>query len=225
MSSKKSGNTKAKRRKRKPSDYSQVVKEFKQTSNPLSAFSVMPKGLSVEIQDRDEEILLLVRRHIITNIKWVLVAIILIFSPFLFSIAPFYSQIPANFQFMGIVLWYLLTLALSLEGFLNWYFDMFIVTDERIIDIDFKNLIYRNVTSTKIDRIEDVTYTVSGAIPSFLDFGNVMIQTAGAGMGMDPQETSPHMEIYDTPHPSKVAKLINELILEEEQEKIEGRVR
>lgn len=225
MSKKKSGNTKAKRKRREPADYSQVVKEFKQTNNPFTAFSIMPKGLSVEIQDKNEKILLLVRRHIVTNLKWVTVTVLLVFSPLLFSIAPFYSQIPVNFQFMGIVLWYLLTLALSLEGFLNWYFDMFIVTDERIIDIDFKNLIYRNVTSTKIDRIEDVTYTVSGAIPSFMDFGNVMIQTAGAGMGMDPQETSPHMEIYDTPHPAKVAKLINELILEEEQEKIEGRVR
>jgi hypothetical protein len=225
MSKKMSGNTKAKRKKRSPSDYSQVVNESKRTNNPLTAFSMMPRGLSVEIQDKNEKILLLVRRHVITNLKWVMIAVLLIVSPLVFPIMPFFDKIPGNFQFMGIILWYLLTLALSLEGFLNWYFDMFIVTDERIIDIDFKNLIYRNVTSTKIDRIEDVTYTVSGAISSFLDFGNVMIQTAGAGMGMDPQETSPHMEIYDTPHPAKVAKLINELILEEEQEKIEGRVR
>ena len=70
---------------------------------------------------------------------------------------------------MGTILWYLLTAAIAFEGFFNWYFDVFIVTDERIIDVDFKNLIYRNITMTKIDKIEDVTYTVSGAIPSMLD--------------------------------------------------------
>lgn len=225
MSHKKSGVSKAKKRKRQPSDYSQVVREFKRTKNPLSSFSIMPRGLTVEIQDKDEEILLLVRRHIITNFRWVIIVLFMILSPLVLGFVSVLDDLPSRFLVMGIILWYLLTLAMVLEGFFNWYFDMFIVTDERIIDIDFHNLIYKNVTSTKIDKIEDVTYTVSGAVPSFLDFGNVMIQTAGAGLGMDPQKTSPHMEIYDTPHPAKVAKLINELILEEEQEKIDGRVR
>ena len=42
---------------------------------------------------------------------------------------------------------------------------------------------------------------------------------------MDPQGTSTHMEIWDTPKPARIAKLISELIVEEEQEKLEGRVR
>jgi hypothetical protein len=52
-----------------------------------------------------------------------------------------------------------------------------------------------------------------------------LIQTASAGISLDPQDTAPFMEIINTPRPAKVAKLINELMLEEEQEKIEGRVR
>ena len=87
------------------------------------------------------------------------------------------------------------------------------------------DLIYKNITATKIDRIEDVTYSVSGVLASFLNYGNVLIQTAGAGIEMKPQQTAPFMEIFNTPHPAKVTKLINELIMEEEQEKIEGRVR
>ena len=149
----------------------------------------------------------------------------MIVAPLMFASFPFFEVLPVSFARMTVVLWYLVTTAVVLEGFFNWYFDVFIVTDERIIDVDFKNLIYKNITTTKIDKIEDVTYNVSGAVPSFLNFGNVLIQTAGAGVEMTPQGTVPYIEIFNTPHPAKVAKLINELILEEEQEKIEGRVR
>jgi hypothetical protein len=85
---------------------------------------------------------------------------------------------------MTYMLWYLLVTAVVLGGFLRWYFDVFVVTDERIIDIDFNNLIYKNITSTKIDNIEDVTYNVSGAIQSLFNFGQVLIQTAGTGVSM-----------------------------------------
>jgi hypothetical protein len=191
----------------------------------LAAFSVMPAGLTVEVLDKDEQILLLVRRHIITNIRWVLISLAMAIAPVFAGILPLFDMLPSRFIFATIILWYLLVVAVILEGFLNWYFDMFVVTDERIIDIDFENLIYRNITSTKIDRIEDVTYNVSGAIPSFFRYGNVLIQTAGAGVVKDNQDTSAQIEICKTPHPSKVAKLVNELILEEEQEKLEGRVK
>jgi hypothetical protein len=212
-------------KKKNPQEYSQVLRENRPNHNPLSSFMVMPKGITVEVQDQNEEILLVTRRHVITNLKWIFIALFMIFAPYLYFTLPFINYLPGNFQFMTLVLWYLLVTAVVLEGFFNWYFDVFIVTDERIIDVDFKNLIYKNITITKIDKIEDVTYSVSGAIPSILNFGNVLIQTAGAGVEMAPQETKPFMEIFNTPHPAKVSKLINELILEEEQEKIEGRVR
>ena len=80
----------------------------------------------------------------------------MIFAPYLYFTLPFISYLPGNFQFMTLVLWYLLVTAVVLEGFFNWYFDVFIVTDERIIDVDFKNMIYKNITITKIDKIEEI---------------------------------------------------------------------
>ena len=222
---KKEAGEKKKKFRRNPREYSQVIRESSPTLNPVASFMVMPRNVSVEVQDENEQILLVTRRHVITNVKWMFVALIMIIVPLFFSDYPFFSILPGTFKFMTLVLWYLMVTAVILEGFFNWYFDVFIVTDERIIDVDFKNLIYKNITTTKIERIEDVTYNVSGALPSFMNFGNVLIQTAGAGIEMTPQGTSPYIEIFNTPQPAKVAKLINELILEEEQEKIEGRVR
>jgi hypothetical protein len=57
---------------------------------------------------------------------------------------------------------------------------------------------------------------VGGVIYSLLDVGDVIVQTASE---------IPQFEIEKVPHPSQVAKLLNELLYEEEQEKIEGRTR
>ena len=102
-----------------------------------------------------------------------------------------------------------------MESFLTWYFNVYIITDERIIDVDFLSLIYQNISSAKIDNIEDVTATKGGALRSVFDFGKVQIQTAAEKR---------EFEFEDVPHPSKVTKLLNELMIEEEVEKIEGRV-
>lgn len=204
--------------------YSEVMRKERPARNPLAAYMPFPR-YAVEIQDPEEELILLVRRHIVTNWKWVLVALVMALAPLFLVGLPFLIGLPARYMLMTGVLWYLLVVAVVLEGFLNWYFDVFIITDERIIDIDFRNLIYKNITSTKINNIEDVTHSVSGVLPSLLDFGTVLVQTAGAGVTIQPTDTRASLEIIDTPHPARVSKLINELILQEEVEEIEGRVR
>ena len=102
----------------------------------------------------------------------------------------------------------------ALESFLTWFFNVFIVTDERLIDVDFLSLIYKNITAAKLDNIEDITAETGGAIRSIFNFGTVKVQTAGS---------QPEIEFEDVPQPAKVTRLLNELLLEEEREKIEGR--
>ncbi|HEX7018248.1 MAG TPA: PH domain-containing protein, partial [Patescibacteria group bacterium] len=114
------------------------------------------------------------------------------------------------------IFWYLLITGFALESFLSWFFNVYIITDERVIDVDFLSLIYKNISSAKIDNIEDITAETGGAVRSIFNFGTVKIQTAGAAT---------ELEFEDVPHPAKVTRLLNELLLEEEREKIEGRVR
>jgi cytochrome c-type biogenesis protein CcmH/NrfF len=66
---------------------------------------------------------------------------------------------------------------------------------------------------------------VTGVIQSLLNFGNVLIQTAGAVVGMEPQQTVASIVIWSTPNPAKVVGVINDLMLQEEQEKLEGRAK
>jgi membrane protein YdbS with pleckstrin-like domain len=196
-------------------DYSEVIRQEAPTTNPFEAFCPRPSNVYFDSQERAEQIILMLRKHPVTQITWILVAIGLIFAPVLFSLVPFFSFLPARFGVAALLLWYLMVTGFILESILTWFFNVYIITDERIIDVDFLSLIFKNISSAKIDNIEDVTAETGGAIRSIFNFGTVRIQTAGANA---------EIAFEDVPHPSKVTRLLNELLLEEEREKIEGRV-
>ncbi len=196
-------------------EYSEVMSEMDAETSPWAAFAAKPRWTAFSTQAPDEQILLLLRKHPLTQVSWVVLAIIIAIIPIIFSGIPFLDFLPATYHFAAILGWYMLLSGYVIESFLTWYFNVYIITDERIIDVDFLSLIYQNISAAKIDNIEDVTATKGGALRSVFDFGTVQVQTAA-------EKTE--FEFEDVPHPSQVTKLLNELMLEEEREKIEGRV-
>ena len=107
-------------------------------------------------------------------------------------------------------------MSFCLEQFLSWFFHVNIITDERIIEVDFVNLFYREITDCNIDQIQDVTVEVGGGIETFFNYGDILVQTAA-------EITKIRFE--KAPKPDMVARVLRELRIQEEQEKIEGRVR
>ena len=188
----------------------------KTNSNPLSAFAFYPRKVNFEIQARQEKVILLLRRHPITNLPWLATATVLILIPNFISFLPLPFTLPPRFQTVFLLIWYLITLAFIFENFLSWFFNVNIVTDERIIDFDFSNLIYKDISDAKLDQIQDVRVVVSGVIRVLFNYGDVFIQTAAE---------RPNFEFLAVPHPERVSKLLDHLRQEEEQEKLEGRIR
>lgn len=75
---------------------------------------------------------------------------------------------------------YYIFLAILLYGFwLNYYLDMFIVTNKRVVDVEQRGLLSRTVSEQPLYRIQDVTSEVDGAMAHLFRYGNVYIQTAG----------------------------------------------
>ena len=140
----------------------------------------------------------------------------MIIAPIVLSIFPLLTFLPQEFQLIAVLGWYLITTAFLLENFLTWFFNVNIITDERIIDIDFFNLIYKQVSDTNIDKIQDVTYTMGGVARTLFNYGDVFVQTAAE---------VPNFDFLAVPNPDKVAKILQDLRIEEEIEKLEGRVR
>lgn len=182
----------------------------------LSAFNIMPRRTRFENQEAREKIILLLRQHWITQAHWVAGGIAGLMVPLIFNWVPVFDFLSGNYQFMVMIIWYLLLTAFIYENFIDWYYQVFIITDERIIDINFTNLIYKQLSEAKIDNIEDVTYTQGGVLRAMLNYGEVSMQTAG---------TEREFVIEAAPDPNKIVKILNELKLEEEHEKIIGKVR
>lgn len=208
--------SKKKAHKRKLEEYSDVMKHEHQSSNFFKAFVAKPTNIHLDIQDKDEHIVLVLRQHLITQVKPALILFFIIFGiPALLSASNFLGVLPAEFAQAFDVFWTVLSFGLITQGFLMWFFNVYIVTDERVIDVDFHSMIHRNVSYAKIENIEDVTAKSVGPLSTVFDYGTILIQTAG-------EKTQ--FEFDHVPQPAKITKLLNELILEEEREKIEDRV-
>lgn len=202
-------------KKKNPKEYSQVMREEGHSKSPLDAFAARPKKTAFDSQLEDEEVLLLLRQHPITQLKWFFIIAGLLLFPLLMSYVNFWEIVPLKYHFFGLVFWYLLVSGIALEAFLSWFYNVYIITDERVIDVDFISLIYKNISAAKLDNIEDITATTSGAFAAIFNYGTVKVQTAA--------EVT-EFEFANVPQPAKVTTLLNELLLEEEREKVEGRV-
>lgn len=184
--------------------------------NPFSSFCYYPDKVNFINQDSEEKVILLLRRHPITNLGWILISFLMIIAPSFLSVFSPFTLLPGDYQLVLTLVWYLVTSAFILESFLKWFYNVNIVTDERVIEVDFFNLFYREITDANIDQIQDVTPRVGGGVRTFFNYGDVLIQTASA---------IPLITFEAVPNPDKVARVLRDLRIEEEEEKLEGRVR
>lgn len=194
-----------------------LVSEFPpQKYNPISAYCKYPANVKFAGTDKEEKIILLLRKHWLTNVKWIFTGIVLTVVPIPFVYFPILNFLPERFLVVTVFFWYLVTSAYVLERFLSWFFNVYIVTDERVFDVDFYNLVDRDISDANIDDIQDVTSSIRGAIRTSFDYGDIFIQTSAE---------VPQIDFEAVPHPDEVAKILRDLRVEEEQEKLEGRVR
>lgn len=170
-----------------------------------------PYSCEIDGQDEDEKTLYIFRRSFITNLDWIFVSILMLLTP-LFANAIFIaagteaSSVLSPFFVVALNLfWYLLTFGFVFQNFINWFFNIYVITDKRIVDIDFVGILYKNISETSLDNIEDVTSTVGGALRIIFNYGTVAIQTAGEKREFD---------FEDVWKPAEVRDIIADIIVE-----------
>ena len=175
------------------------------TNNPLAAFGYVPESVTFDAIEDGENVVLFLRQHPVTNVLWIIGVILMALAPLLLTIFPIFSSVPDNFKLIIVLSWYLLILLYSFEKFLNWLFNIYIVTDERVVDIDFHNLLYKNVSSASLGRVQDVSYKQVGSFATLFNYGDVRIQTAAE---------KAEFEYLRVPQPKRVVNVIRDLIEE-----------
>lgn len=183
------------------------VKSYIRTRmSPLTAFAVNPTGVRFETQESEEQVVLFLRQHFIVNIPWIVLTGILLFIPpvlFPIMIGGFPLMLPVPYLLIGSLSWYLATVGFALVSFLHWFFNIYIVTNERVIDIDFQYLLFKRFSQAELERIQDISYTAGGIFATVFHYGNVYVQTAGE---------VPNLEFLAVPRPDKVVEKIRNLM-------------
>jgi uncharacterized membrane protein YdbT with pleckstrin-like domain len=150
----------------------------------------------------DETVLYVFRKHPIVMRKG------LVFG----MLGPLIGVIPAainpalgfGFFFGGLVVGVVLGLLIFTPSWIGWHFSVFILTDQRFIQITQKGLFHRAVADLTLAQIQSVNYEVSGLQETLLGFGTIKMQTYVGDL-----------VIHDVHHPAKLQKKFLSILRDE----------
>lgn len=152
----------------------------------------------------DEKILMVVRRHWFLIFSKIFVYAIMLAVPFF--IYPFAVLVPFEYQEIiypllnwAITVYFLFLWLLFFLTVVDYYLDIWIITDRRILDIVQHSLFHREVSEFAINKVQDVTVTVKGFLPTLMRFGDVDVKTASQ---------TKTLVLHDIPEPYKIQDLI-----------------
>lgn len=167
----------------------------------------MQKDKLFPAQDKSEKIVRVIRRHWFTYLIFWFLAFMM-FIPFILVILYWImnnetiSLLVNNIIILGSSIYVLLILALLIYGFVDFYLDVYILTDKRVVDIKQNGLFKREISELNLRQVQDVNAEVNGVFATLLHYGDVYIQTAGE------QENFVFRQI---PHPYETSKNIIDL--------------
>ncbi|MFH1827117.1 MAG: PH domain-containing protein [bacterium] len=178
-----------------------MVGEEERRHFAFHSYCIRP-NIHFEGQFDDEEVLLVVRPHPISQLSWIINGFILILILILVDITLLNSLTFMHFIVINTIS-FVLVLSFLWFNFLAYFFNIGIITNQRLIDVDYSTVFYKDISETIYSKIEDVSAKSTGVFQSFFDYGDVYIQTAGSDNNV--QFKSIHK-------PSQVVKTIISLI-------------
>lgn len=162
------------------------------------------KGRLFPSQTKEERVFLLIRKHWFVYVVFGLVFLLMVIP--LIAVIIYWSlnyltisTLTGNIIIAGISAYLLSMLGVQLYGFVDYYLDVDIVTDRRIIDIDQNGLFKRKISELHLHQVQDVEAKVEGIAGTLLHFGDIFIQTAGE---------RENFIFRSIPHPYTIAKQI-----------------
>lgn len=151
----------------------------------------------IKLKD-DEKVLRVVRGYWFVLVPRAALAFLMVAVPFffmypLFSAGTWGAGIFAFSVFVGTIF--------ALRLLYLWFWNAFLVTNHRVIDVDQRGVFSRTVSEATYDKIQDVSFTVHGVWGTMFGFGKLDLQTAGS---------STNLELAHVKDPKEMHHLITE---------------
>jgi membrane protein YdbS with pleckstrin-like domain len=153
----------------------------------------------------DEEVLYVFRKHPIVMRKGIIYSSIAVLIGPLYVLALTFfrpNNLPSvSFFFLSLAASAALAAIVFLPSWITWHFSVYIVTDQRLIQIVQKGLFHRSVVDMSLTQIQMVNYEISGLEQTLLGFGTIMMQTLVGDL-----------MIHEVHKPAKIQKKILEIL-------------
>lgn len=152
-----------------------------------------------EDQFDDEEVLYVFRQHPIVMRKGLVFGM---FGPLLGVIpAAIWPALGFTAFFGGLAAGFILGFLIMLPGWIGWYFSVYIMTDQRFMQIRQKGLFHRSVADLALNQVQSINYEIAGLQQTLLGFGTIKIQTY---LG--------DLVIKDVHHPASIQKRLAQIL-------------
>lgn len=154
-----------------------------------------------EDQFDDEEVLFVFRKHPIVMRKGLVWASLGLLVGPLATLVMVYARPDdppsMNFFFLSLLASFVLCGIIFTPSWIAWNFSVYIITDQRLIQIKQQGLFNRSVVDMGLRQIQMVNYEIAGLTETVFGFGTIMMQTLVG-----------ELIIHEVYHPAKTAKRI-----------------
>ena len=135
----------------------------------------------------NERVIHTLRRHWLTFIPSILLFLIMVIVPIVvyFLIQKMFPDLLSGSVAYPILVLFASTYALFsllfLYGhFIDFHLDLWIITNERVIDIEQKGLFDRTISELELENIQDATSVVKGFWGTIFHYGDLVVATASS---------------------------------------------
>jgi len=196
-----------------PSKFQRIDKTF---MNHLKyekggVFMPFPRNTSFLGKENDENVVLVLRKHWQFLIPTVVSIFFILLVPLIIAcVIPSESR-NSFFIFSLFLIAILISSSLAIFTYVKWFYNVNIITDQRVIDMDFHSLFSHTTAEARLDKIEDISYKQIGVLSNMYDVGTIYIQTAGAKSEIE----------FDGIHkPKEVQDILSDLLESKKEGKI-----
>lgn len=140
------------------------------------------------------------RKHPITMRKGLIFGLLAL----LLGTVPSLIKPEYSYLFGGLVAGLIIGLLVFIPSYISWYFSVYVVTDQRLLQISQKGLWTRSVVDIGLNQIQMVNYEIAGFNQTILGFGTIMMQTFVGDL-----------VIHEVHHPEKIQQKILKVLRDE----------
>jgi hypothetical protein len=145
----------------------------------------------------DEKVLLVFNKHPFVMRREIIIASVLL----LLSVIPGLIKPTYGVFFGGLGVGFVLAALVMFYGWMNWHFSVYVVTDQRFIQATHKGLWKHSIVDLGLDKIQAISYDISGFTQALLGSGTIVIQTY---IG--------ELVIHNVHHPKKIQTQLSHIL-------------